>query len=257
MADSSLFDMLNRFRPYFSPSALKVIDWKRLIAEVFKRHPGPVDLGRWAAATLPPSVALADSVDGTELARLPAEAKEEAGDRVLELYFNSLANDEGMHLDFTPTRFREQAGIVTYRPRFWRPLDDGFRRSLLKVYAGFYRGPESLLDEGLRGTGLIPAEVPPETAVKLKRVLRDHFHVGEKVKVAFTMEHFEKSFHDLFSELREARVTLPVDFAFLGIVLAGLYVTLGGMGTAHEVKKIYDRSKASDERLTERISPPR
>lgn len=167
------------------------------------------------------------------------QARRDAGDDVLRLYFSQWLVDEGLFIDLRSSAFGlDGDGLLHFHPNgLWIQLRPDFRAGMLALYRSFYSGDEAAFESALRLMGLLPAGLPDKAAEELKALLHAHFGVEQHAQ-SFSIDRFKESFDQLFGFFIEHDYRLHSDFIFVGFYLITLYLTLEEGGQAHDVRQI-------------------
>ena len=158
-----------------------------------------------------------------------------AGDRLLCLYFTQWLNPHGVFIDLRSSRFHLDEDNLWFTPNgLWLQVRPRFRTGLVDLYRAFYNEDEAALDDALLRMGMLGPELGPENAEQLKNLLRAHFGL-EPGAQRFSIDRFKVSFDALFDFFVDHGMTLHSDFVVLGFNLITLYLSLEGLGEAHDV----------------------
>ena len=161
-----------------------------------------------------------------------------AGDRLLSLYFTQWLNPAGVFIDLRSTHFHFRDDRLWFTPNgLWFQVQPDFREGLVGLYRAFYSDDDKALDEALSRMGMLGPELSTEDAEHLKSLLRAHFGM-ESGAQRFSLDGFKVSFDALFDFFVDHGMTLHSDFVVLGFNLITLYMTLEGLGEAHDVRAI-------------------
>lgn len=184
-------------------------------------------------------LALAD--DSERLPRLdPVQLDEDQrrslGGRILQVYFHQLLSESPTLLDLSRDRWATEHGRLEWRPgRGHRDWDPMFREAMADVYRSFYEGTEDDLRAALRRIDLEPAT----------DLFVEHFGAGDQSAVAFRVEHFTGSFHQVFVRCKREGIRLHRDFLPLGIYLATLYQTLESLEVPMDVRGAFRAARSA------------
>lgn len=150
--------------------------------------------------------------------RLDDDTRREVGRRILTVYFHQLFTPTPTLLDTSRDRWSwTDDGRLQWRPgRGHKDWDEDFRTTMVEVYRGFYESGEEELRAALSRLDLDPAT----------DLFIEHFGAGDQTQVRFRVQHFTRSFHQVFVRCREEGIRLHRGFLPLGIYLATLYQTL-------------------------------
>ena len=229
---------------YISPAAFKVVDWKKALAQF-------VELSRHAfdkiyvqslaqrniklfssRVQLKDSVAPSQSVDrsvgDTQFAEL-----------ILDIYFSQFFSDHGVLLDLRLKHFENNKSHLSFDPgSFVHIFEPKFRDGMMEIYQGYYRNDPAKMASGMLAVGLVKTPDLDEIE-ETKKLLFSHFGEVGQGPVKFNLDHFKKSFHELFLHLKKKNIRLSADFLFLGIYLVTLYLALSELGQPVDVKKCF------------------
>ncbi len=162
----------------------------------------------------------------------PSEAFTEVarGDDLLTLYFHQVLGDGPVLLDMRRSAFVRADGRWLWKPEpaiaVW---GEDFRAGCRALYEGFYLDDATRFSAGARALGLGEAEAQ----------LRAQF--GDTRAVSFSLNDFQKRFHEVFQRCKETRSKLHPGFLTLGLGLATLYEHLESVGVALDVRAAFDR----------------
>lgn len=234
------------FKPLLScatPSAFRVIEWKKILAHaptLAKRiatGEGKDDLKAKLKPLVPKGITLSSDGSGFKKA---SSLKPEDGTAILALYFSQLKSDDGIFLDLRSSCFGlSKEGQILWQPNgLWTRLDPQFRKGMLSIYEGYYSDKPETLREGLKQVGLIKDDFPPARIKEVEDMILGHIG-GDTSNQEFKVIHFTESFEKLFRFLTKEKITLPPDFLYLGIYLAGLYLHLEALGGRYDVRRAY------------------
>lgn len=242
------------FLPYTSLSALKVIHTRRVIEQalrVVQHSASPAARAREASA-------LADSLAaaglGVHVTRAPVEplrvnqltpqSRTAIGARVLRLYFHQLYRQATWFLDLRPRHFAwdDETQTLSFFPsHLWYQPDPDFRRRVQSLYTGFYLGDRAALEAGLE---LYSWESRADDGFwgRLESLLREHFGPGDSRQTRFHIAHFRATFDGIFQEAARSRAKLHPGLTFLGVSLAGLYLTLESLQVPLDPRAAFELS---------------
>lgn len=156
---------------------------------------------------------------------------------ILKIYFLQFQNPSGLFLDLRASHF-EQIGDKTH----WKPnalyhqFSESFRRSILKLYYGYYNEDDTAFFEAMSEIGLTQG-LNQNKKQQLKELFFSHF--GDSENTVFKLDKFNTSFFKIFEFLMENKIQLQTDFIFLGAYLVTLYMHLEKYDEAINVKDIY------------------
>lgn len=167
-----------------------------------------------------------------------AGQRRSVGDRILQLYFRQWRVEDGLFLDLRPGRFRLSPPDLYFRPNgMWIRLRPEFRKGMVDLYRSFYSDDEAALRAALRRMGMLKAGLDADAEAELLGLLRAHFGVDQRAQ-RFSIDTFKASFDGLFDFFIAHDYRLHSDFVFAGFCLITLYITLEGLGQAHDVRRI-------------------
>ena len=245
------------FLPYTSASALAVIHPTQVLRKalgVAQHFSSTVERDRHAKRLNQSlhSAGLADRLSiSTESSALSARlAPEELGaserrtigNSVLALYFHLLTWQGPLFLDLRPRHFSwtaAEARLTFFPSQLWFSPDPEFMRRVGSLYAGFYRNDAAELARGLE---LYRWQSQPSAgyAERMEDLLRAHFGHGGGSELRFSVAHFRATFDALFKEAARSRAKLHPDLTFLGVGIAGLYVTLEALGVPLNPQRAFE-----------------
>ncbi len=185
---------------------------------------------RWAG--LEPTVALVDRLPGPALVDgVDPSVREQIGHRVLVAFFRVVLGGGDVMLDLRPTRWSWTGQALAWAPgRLWTTWAPAFGEQVAELYAGFYADDDAGFRAALSALGLSAAEGP----------MRAHFGLDDQRAVAFRLERFHETFHDVFVACRDAGGSLDPGFVSLGLALATLYETMEVLGGAFDVRAAWE-----------------
>jgi len=244
------------FLPYTSPSALKVIHAKQVLGRALSvaQHVSDETARSREAARLQASLHRAGLAELLEISPEPVTAlsstglseedRRSIGDRVLALYFHLLHWDGPLFLDLRPRHFSWASGRQTlrfYPSSLWCRPEPDFMQRLRALYVGFYRDDAASLASGIE---LYRWDSSPTEgyAFRVERLLRSHFGAADGSSMLFLVSHFRSTFDAIFKEVSGSRAKLHPDLTFLGVELAGLYLTLESLNVTLDVRRAFDSS---------------
>jgi hypothetical protein len=242
------------FLPYAAPSALKVVHLKDVLSralDVTRATSDEVTRAREAArlqeslttaGLVPQLQTLPQPSPGLTVANLSAAERKLVGERVLALYFHLLRWEGPLFLDLRPRHFhffadRQELGFYP-SSLYCRPEPD-FMARLRALYVGFYRDDRAALARGIELYRWRSSPTPGFDE-RIERLLRDHFGSADASGTRFSVPHFRATFDAIFQEVARSGAKLHPDLAFLGVELAGLYLTLEPLDHAFDVRRIFD-----------------
>jgi hypothetical protein len=196
------------------------------------------ELGQqWANTS--PTVVPTSSLIGTSLtdsAPIDEETRTAIGDATLAAFFRIALGGGDVLLDLRPSRLAWSNDELEWAPgRLWTTWDRQFSQHVAGLYRGFYGDDDALFDQALEGLGLSSA----------RAVLRKHFGEEDQRAVAFELETFHATFHEVFVSCRDSGASLHRGFVTLGLLLACLYETLEFLGGTFDVRAAFERTVSS------------
>lgn len=186
----------------------------------------------WAADV--PRVVPVAALDTPSLAaqRPSDEDRAQVGAATLAAFFRVVLEGGNVFLDLRPSRLAWTGAELRWSPgRLWSSWDDEFSRQVAGLYRGLYRDDDALFDRSLRGLGLSRAQT----------VLRTHFGGDDQTAVAFKLETFHTTFHEVFVSCRDNDASLHRGFVTLGLLLACLYETLELLGGTFDIRAAFEQ----------------
>ena len=224
--------------------ALKSVDWKSVLIEM-----GPLMLKLGVRSLDDDKLLLLKNLKisklhfskklNTNISHLSALERREFGQKVLEIYFAQLKNNEGLNLDLRAKHFRFEANETYWNPNnLWLSFDSKFRQALVSLYQGFYYEDANLFADSLDLIGLTKNLNEEDTKV-LVALFHNHFGPGDQTCVKFEIEKFQESFYELFKFFMDHKVELSKDFIFLGIYLVTLYLNLEQLDCEFDVRSAF------------------
>jgi predicted unusual protein kinase regulating ubiquinone biosynthesis (AarF/ABC1/UbiB family) len=236
------------FAPYLPVKALGVIPLSALLPEAVllarRATYDPIDR-RKLEPLLPGSVEVVEALPSLMNPHaMKAGQKKEVGQALLELYFKQILKGERFYLDLRLQHFcwDTQLERLLWRPTgLWKSLSPDFQLGLKNLYGGFYGGDERQLEKGFSLFGLSKKS---EGLEEVKKAIIQHFGQAQQKSVRFEIAVFRESFQNLFEKLAQARARVHPDFAFLGLALASLYMSLEGLDESYDVSKAFERASA-------------
>lgn len=174
---------------------------------------------------------------------LPPQSETTPGDVcpefALKLFFLQLKNPHGVFLDLRSSRFKINLQVQhTFVPNFLQyKFSESFKKSLIKLYAGFYGNEDAKFKEALEELGLTK-ELVPSKREELSVMFHDHFGGGNVTHTEFDLKTFNDSFFKIFKFFVDNKVKLSADFIYLGVYLITLYMHMDKTGPIN-VKKIF------------------
>ena len=230
----------------YAPTLLtEVVDWKSMSQELatlsrqLLNGTGADHTRSSLAPRLPKRLRFGDAHRTTEL---KDQEKQELGDLILELYFTQVLGAGPFFLDLRVHKFSQASGDWLWEPGdLWGEFSPAFSRGLRDLYQGFYGEDRVLFQRGLVETGLVHTDWPETDKNEMERLFRAYFG-GTAGPVAFSLEHFQKSFQDVFRLMMTKKARLGSDFLLLGMMLVTLYVALEELGRSHDVGPLYRKA---------------
>lgn len=175
-----------------------------------------------------------------------AGQRRSVGDRVLFLYFRQWLVADGLFLDLRPGRFRLSPDALHFRPNgLWIRLRPEFRLGMVALYRSFYGDDDSAFRDALLQMGMLQPGLNHAAEEALLSLLRSHFGIDQHAQ-RFSIDAFKASFDRLFEFFIAHDYRLHSDFVFAGFCLITLYLTLEGLGQAHDVRRICSDALAID-----------
>ncbi len=234
---------------YISPAAFKVVDWKGAMTQFMALSKHTFDksfLKELAEANVKlfSSQVQLKNLQGTEEMHFEGSelTKTQFAELILDIYFSQFFSGSGVLLDLRLKHFENKNGYVIFDPgSFVHSFKTKFRRGMLEIYRGYYQNRPEKMESGMLAVGLIKNSDPAEIE-ETKEILFSHFGEANKSQVEFSLEHFKRSFHDLFLYLKQKDIRLTSDFLFLGTYLVTLYLALSKIGTPVNVKKVFEQA---------------
>lgn len=158
---------------------------------------------------------------------------------VLKLYFLQLKNPHGVFLDLRPSRFKMDLQVEhTFVPNFLQyKFGEDFKKSLIKLYTGFYGNAEDKFKEALDELGLTKG-LSSSKKEELASMFHAHFGGGDKEQAEFDLLTFNDSFFSIFKFFVDNKIKLSADFIYLGVYLITLYMHMDKTGPIN-VKEIF------------------
>lgn len=167
--------------------------------------------------------------------QLTDDERREIGGRILQVYFHQLLSRAPTLLDLSRQRWMTADGRLVWQPgRGHEDWDENFRTAMAEVYTSFYTGSEDDLRAALR-----KIDLEPTTDLFL-----EHFGAGDQSNVEFRVQHFTRSFHQVFVRCKEQKIRLDRGFLPLGIYLATLYQTLEALEVPMDVRGAFNAARA-------------
>ena len=186
----------------------------------------------WVGRT--PTVSPVGALRGASVASLQTfddETRTAIGDATLAAFFRVVLEGGDVLLDLRPSRLAWSNGALEWSPsRLWTTWDAEFAQHVAGLYRGFYGDDDAVFDQALAGLGISSA----------RDVLRAHFGAENQHAVAFELEKFHATFHEVFVSCRDSGASLHPGFVTLGLLLACLYETLELLGGTFDVRAAYE-----------------
>ena len=163
----------------------------------------------------------------TGLADLPESNRQQAGQRILEIYFMQVFAGPEALLDLRGEKFtRSEQGGLRWRPGalyvHWEPE---FLQGVRSLYTGFYLGDEAQFEVALR---LLQIEGSGG-------LLRNLLGQDDPRRARFSTKTFHTNFHELFVSFRDRGLAIHRNFLPLGVCLMSLYDSLDALGVELDV----------------------
>lgn len=225
-----------------SPRALQVVDLAAmtgalpLLGRQWLLGTGVAAAQAALALTQPPGVVFGKVPAPLAVESLSRKQRKQCGEKVLSIYFRQLFGDAPLFFDLRPAHLFWVDNTLIWEPtKAFYALDPSFRWSLQNLYRGYYGDDLPLLKRALRELKLVPDGVGAATESRVIALLLHEFSGGKDDSVRFSLQHFRKSFDALFELVLEGGNRLPADFAFIGLLLASLHMTLEALDVELEV----------------------
>lgn len=168
------------------------------------------------------------------------EERKWVGERLLGLYFRQVLSDAPIFFDLRPSRLSWNGRRITWEAsNAFYAVAPSFRRSLRDLYRSYYEDDLPLLRRSLRELSLVAEGADADVENRLAELLLRHFTGGREGTVRFSMAAFKESFDSLFSLVLDSGNRLSPDFAFVGLLLASLYLSLQTLDVDLEVAAQY------------------
>ena len=181
-----------------------------------------------------------------DLNDLEVEDKKTLGEKVLEIYFKQLFNQDFVSLDLRLIHFSFDS---KEKKTIWKPshlsiqFENEFRSGLCELYQGYFEHNEELIHQGLRKIELVVSPQDLNQTIKMKDLLFSHFkEAREGEEIEFKLNEFLATFQKVFELMIDQNIQMNPQFAFLGVYLIALYHNLSHLGVSLNVKKCYQRS---------------
>ena len=232
------------FLPLISPRALQVLPIRALAEQALVISPrlvsgqGRKELMEEMRSSLPQGVRFSEEANPNFVkpSDLSVVQKAQLGQKILDLYFYQLQRSPVLFLDLRPNVFGwdlEREELVWNPSPFWAKLDSAFHQTVLDLYSGFYLANNAQLDRALKELQLVGSE----------ELLRAHFGNGLHGPVRFTTSHLTASFQQIFDHVYEQQKQLHPGFAYLGIYITSLYMSLDELGVELDARRAYLNSR--------------
>lgn len=239
------------FLAYVSPSALRVIHKDKvlglaldIVGRTLSRGDYDRDCAIWKAAVEKANLEV-DVVDKIEtpLSLAPVTDGKLIGERILEVYFLLIHAEVPLDLDLRPNHFgwnSETKRLLWCPSRLRHRRSAEFHARVVDLYRGFFADDRVAAGRGLElyRWDSAPADGYDE---RMESLLRIHFGDVRSGPIRFDMKHFKETFHLSFEEAIRSKSRFHPELTFLGTALAGLYVTLGGLDIALDVRSAYEK----------------
>ncbi len=233
------------------PSFFKAMPWREMTKEgrSLLAHLADSDSAQRAVA----ETCLSEFLKGRQIHLLPmidpknstkiAALNKKMGEKILELYFLQLRNEQGLFLDLRAQRFSVIGKDLYFsNGKLWTQLQNPFRQSLLDLYRGFYESKPQLFDQGLTGVGLMTDKMSTADRKQIKDLFIQNFGEGDQTAVHFSTENFLQSFEKIFRFMVEQKLQISGQFLYLGIYLASLYQNLQTLNIPLNVRDSYHKA---------------
>lgn len=187
----------------------------------------------WTA--LEPRISVVESLSGRSVADGGADDhRAEMGHHVLVAFFRIVLRGGDVMLDLRPGRWSWREGRSEWAPgRLWTTWAPEFGAAIAELYRGFYADDEAVFREALDALDLAAAEGP----------MRAHFGLDDQRAVAFRLDRFHETFHQVFVAQRDAGGTLDPGFVSLGLMLACMYETMELLGGTFDVRAAWESAR--------------
>lgn len=158
--------------------------------------------------------------------------------RVLTLYFWQLLYTDTPILDLRQVVFTSiPSGKLLWGPKpLFATFDAGFAQSIRDMYLGFYTDDFARFDRALVELNLFHA----------RELFLEHFG-GSQSAMAFDLDLFRKTFHDLFVSCKTNKTRIHPDFLAFGSGLFSLYEHLERHKRRFDVKAAFESARALGE----------
>lgn len=175
---------------------------------------------------------------------MPTVLNPKEGELILKIYFEQIMNCDIMMLDLRTKHFAADDSGVSWSPgKLWASFDPEFREGIRKIYHGYYFNDDQEFAEGLKKCKLLKSDWNQSQKDEVIDVFKTHFGSAREGNVKFSLEHFKKSFGNIFTTLLKNKIRLDKNFLYLGIMLVTLYISLDAIGGEYNVSKIFKNIK--------------
>jgi len=190
--------------------------------------------------SLPTGVVLGRVTRALNSRGMTVSERKQLGDKLLGIYFRQIFSDVPLFFDLRPSRLGWDGEELTWdATKSFFVLEPTFRRSLQNLYRGYYDNDLALLKTALSELNLVADHEDEVGEKRVVDLLLNRFSGGREGTVRFSMQQFKSSFDSLFNELISGKKRLPPDFAFVGLLLASLYLTLESLDVDLDVSSQY------------------
>ena len=161
------------------------------------------------------------------------------GEQVLGHYFYEIFHMQEWSLDLSVDRFSLDSDGLLYcdLKGIKRSFNSDFIQSIRSLYIGFYENNEVEFQKGLQVFNI------KNNHAEAKQVLLKHFAEAKDEDILFSITHLNQSFENIFKVLIESNAKVGSDFAFFGIRLITLYLTLESLNTPLNVSAAYQSAR--------------
>lgn len=158
----------------------------------------------------------------------------------LRYYFYQIYDDAPMVLDLRDSRIDQTDGLYFLKQtRLVHDFSPQFKEGLRELYEAFYLLDTPDLIPALSKLRLSPSGWPEAKKKELESLFLSHFQKGDISAQVFQTKDMVSSFSKIFSFLKDNQVTVPSEFALLGIGITGLYLNLSQTNTAYDVAGVF------------------
>lgn len=222
---------------------LDLISWKEMISEVTVLSNRQIT-GKGADAAYEGLVGNLDERVTLAKELMPTVLNPKEGELILKIYFDQIMNCDIMMLDLRTKHFAANDTGLSWSPgKLWASFDPEFREGIRKIYHGYYFYNDQEFAEGLTQCKLIKAEWTQSQKDEVIDVFKTHFGSAREGNVVFSLDHFKKSFGNIFTTLLKNKIRLDKNFLYLGIMLVTLYISLDAIGGAYNVSNIFKQEE--------------